>query len=246
MHRFFTPFDAPADQPAILTGDQARQIARVLRLRAGERITLFDGSGRERSVRLEQVSANRVVAHVETEQRPTVEARLQLTLMQAVLKGEAMDLALQRATEAGVAALRPIMAERSVPRAADDAKLGRWQRIAQEAAEQSGRVVVPTIYPAMSLSQALADIADTPLLALWEEERTVSLAAALTTLPSPLTRLALLIGPEGGLTATEIGQASAAGGRVASLGPRILRAGTAGLIAIAAILFAAGELGDPA
>jgi 16S rRNA (uracil1498-N3)-methyltransferase len=152
---------------------------------------------------------------------------------------------IQKAVEVGVAAVVPVVTERCITRAVDDNRLARWRRVAQQAAEQSGRTIMPPVAVVSSLPNALAALGDTPAIVLWEGERETGLAEVLRSLPSPLAALALVVGPEGGLTAAEVERAVAAGARVASLGPRVLRADTAGLVAAAAVLFAAGDLGGP-
>jgi 16S rRNA (uracil1498-N3)-methyltransferase len=244
MHRFFVPAEALAGRPVVaLRGEVAHQIARVLRLRTGERIVVFDGGGREWVVRLAEVTPTEAAGEIETERANTAEPRLRLTLFQAVLKGDQMDFVLQKGTEVGVAAFAPVVTERTIAQGADDRKLARWQRIVQEAAEQSGRAVLPPVTPPLSLDDACRRLALGSALTLWEEERATGLGEALGRLPRPLPPLALLVGPEGGLTAREVDQAVAAGAVSVSLGPRILRAETAGLIAASALFYAAGDLG---
>jgi 16S rRNA (uracil1498-N3)-methyltransferase len=246
VHRFFVAADALAERPAIaLRGEVAHQIARVLRLRPGERIVVFDGSGREWIVRLTDVAPAAAAGEVEAERANSAEPRLRLTLYQAVLKGDNMDYVLQKGTEVGVAAFAPVVTERTIARSVDDRKLARWRRIVQEAAEQSGRAILPPVAPPLPLADACRRFATGPALALWEEERTIGLGEALGRLPRPWSSLALLVGPEGGLAAGEVEQARAAGALSVSLGPRVMRAETAGLVAAAAVLYAAGDLGGP-
>jgi 16S rRNA (uracil1498-N3)-methyltransferase len=244
MHRFFVAPATLASAPAVaLTGEIARQIARVLRLRPGERVVLFDGSGREWLVRLTAVTPDTATGAIERERAGDAEPRLRLTLYQAALKGDHMDYVLQKGTEVGIAAFVPLLTERTIARAVDERKLTRWRRIVREAAEQSGRTIVPPVAPAVPLAAAGERLAGTPALLLWEAERATGLGAALTGLPRPLPPLALIVGPEGGLSEREVAGAVAAGAHTVGLGPRILRAETAGLVAASALLFAAGDLG---
>lgn len=246
MHRFLVAPAVVAGGPTIsLDGSVAHQIARVLRLRPGEQIGLFDGSGREWRVTLTAVAPAAVQGTVTAVATATTEPRLRLTLIQALLKGDGVGEVIQKAVEVGVAAIVPVVTERCVTRSADANRLARWRRIAQEAAEQSGRAIVPPVAEPAPLADTLAALGSTPTIILWEGERATDLAAALRSLPAPLTALALVVGPEGGLAASEVERAVAAGARVAGLGPRLLRADTAGLVAAAAVLFAAGDLGGP-
>ncbi|MCC6628615.1 MAG: 16S rRNA (uracil(1498)-N(3))-methyltransferase [Chloroflexi bacterium] len=246
MHRFFVPTALLVNQPTVtLRGPIAHQMARVLRLRPGEPVGLFDGSGHEWQVTLTAVAPAAVQGTIVAITSSTAESRLRLTLVQALLKGDATSTVIQKAVEVGVAAIVPVVTERCITRAVEDHRLARWRRIAQEAAEQSGRALVPPVTASAALPDALAALEATPTIVLWEGERAAGLAAALRSLPAPLTALALVVGPEGGLTAGEVERAAAAGAIVASLGPRVLRADTAGLVAAAAVLFAAGDLGGP-
>lgn len=243
MHRFFVPPETLGGLAAGLLSDEiAHQIARVLRLQAGERIVLLDGSGDELVVRLTAVAPSRIEGEVEERRPGRGEPRLRLTLYQASLKGDHMDYVLQKGTELGVSAFVPLITDRTIARTVDERKLGRWRRIVREAAEQSGRATLPAVREAVTLSTLAKRPPETPALVLWEEEQATGLGEALRTLP-PLSGLALVVGPEGGLDPAEIARLTAAGARAVTLGPRVLRADTAGLAAAAAILYAAGDLG---
>jgi 16S rRNA (uracil1498-N3)-methyltransferase len=245
MHRFFVAPEALAGTTVALVDEVAHQIARVLRLRPDERIVLLDGTGNECIVRLTAVTPSRVEGEVELRRPGSGEPRLRLTLYQAPLKGDHMDYVLQKGTEVGIAAFVPVLTERTVARAVDERRLARWRRIVREAAEQARRAVLPVVHPLMPLEAACKDLAALPTLILWEEEQARGLAEAVRTLPRPLATLALLVGPEGGLSPAEVARARAAGATPITLGPRMLRAETAGLVAAAALLYEAGDLGGP-
>jgi 16S rRNA (uracil1498-N3)-methyltransferase len=246
MHRFLVPPEALAGAAAVeLTGAPAHQIARVLRLRAGETVVLFDGGGDEWRVRLTGVAPARVTGEVVERGPGGGEPRLRLTLYQALLKGDGMETVVRKGVEVGLAAIVPVVTARCVAREAPPARLTRWRRIAGEAAEQAGRALVPPVHPPVPLAALLADPTRPPLLVAWEGERGLGLAAALRRLSSPVPALGLLIGPEGGLTGEEAAGAAVAGATTVSLGPRVLRAETAGLVAASAVLFALGDLGGP-
>jgi 16S rRNA (uracil1498-N3)-methyltransferase len=246
MHRFFVPPDTlTGPPPVVLPAALAHQIARVLRLAPGDQIVLLDGGGDEWLVRLTAVAPARVEGVVERRQPGAGEPRLRLTLYQALLKGDHLDYVLQKGTEVGLAAIVPVLTERTIARTSDERKLTRWRRIVQEAAEQAGRAVRLSVCPALSWAAACQELRGHPALVLWEGEREVGLGAALAGLPNPLTALALLVGPEGGLSESEVALARAAGLVAVTLGPRVLRAETAGLVAASALLYASGDLGGP-
>ena len=158
MHRFFVSPEAFATHPVILTGDQAYQIRRVLRLRLGERVTLLDGQGYAYEAVL--LALDVADAKFQVVRRSTIEGepRTQITLYQAVLKGDNFAWALQKGTEVGVARFVPMVCERNVVDDLDavEGKRERWQRIIQEAAEQSGRGRRPELAPAELFRQAVA------------------------------------------------------------------------------------------
>ncbi len=259
MHRFFV---APAvfAQPVItLTGDQAHQVRRVLRMRPGERAILLDGRGRACEASLMAADAEgarfQVLRRWEAEGEPTT----RITLYQAVLKGERFEWVLQKGTEVGVAAFVPLICERSIvdDPAALAAKRGRWERIIQEAAEQSGRGCLPILHPPRSFAQAISGTLAAPgsqaedrhsgdhevRLIFWEGEREARLRDVLSACNLAQSRhIQVFVGPEGGFSTAEIALARSHGIRPASLGPRILRAETAGVVAAALILYAANDI----
>jgi 16S rRNA (uracil1498-N3)-methyltransferase len=175
----------------------------------------------------------------------------------AVLKADRFEFVLQRCTEAGVARFQPFVSERCVAEMPGGQKLGRWERLVREAAEQSGRVAVPPLMPAVALADLPRRADLLPGVVLWEEERSVGLLEALGGSAislgavsrtsgrrgEPRPSLALVIGPEGGLAKPEVERLAAAGMTVASIGPRVLRAETAALAATAAVMYHCGQLG---
>lgn len=247
MHRFFVPPSALAQSPVILTGDVAHQIRRVLRLAPGDRVLLLDGEGVSCEAEVRAVTAKDVRLTVVARDLATGEPAIHITLYQAVLKGEHFAWALQKGTEVGISAFVPVITERSI---IDDmqtveAKRERWRRIIQEAAEQCGRGRVPELLPGQMLSNALKHAAwpDAVRLIPWEGEQALSLGAALAQRNLlEGTRIEVFVGPEGGFTDGEIDWARRHDVQPVSLGPRILRAETAGLVAAVGILYQAGEL----
>lgn len=242
-HRFFIPPDWITPPAVTFQGDTARQIRKVLRMRPGEAVVVLDNSGREWQVALTEVHQELVQGQIISQQRSPGEPTLHLTLYQGTLKAQKFELILQQGTEVGISRFVPTLCQRSV--ASDlqalDKKRERWQRIIKEAAEVNGRGVLPHLEPAMSLEQALRHAYAAPLrIMLWEEAAPeASLRELLAA--NRTTKVALFSGPEGGFTAEEAGLARQLGCQPVKLGPRILRAETAGLAASAAIFY---ELGD--
>lgn len=245
MHRFFVSGqDFTGAETVVLPPETSRQIATVLRLRAGEQIAIFDGSGEELVVTLQQVAARAATGVIAERRKPLVEPKLAITLCQAVLKADRFEFVLQRCTELGVASFQPVIADRCVASMPSGGRLERWERIVRESAEQSGRVTIPPIAPAIALSELAAAPGLHPAILLWEEESGLSLQAALGRhLAVSPNRIVLIIGPEGGIAPAEAELLRSKGVAVAGMGKRILRAETAAVAATVAALYHSGALG---
>jgi len=225
---------------------EAHHLARVLRLRAGAVVEAADGAGRVYTFRLEAVGAREARGVVVGEAAVKRESPCAITLAQAVLKGERMTWLVQKATELGVARIVPLQTARTVARAAGHEGRRRWERVAREAVKQCGRAVVPAIDAPRLFGEALAEaVGHDAVWLLWEGGGTpVAILAREAGRPR---RLWLFVGPEGGFSDDEVARAKAAGAALAGLGPRILRAESAGLAALALCQHRFGDLGaeDP-
>lgn len=248
MHHFFLPPETLAGDEVALPAEVAHQIARVLRLRRGERILLLDDTGWQAEAELVEVTPRAARARIVRRTLVTTEPRLQVVLYQAVLKGERFEMVLEKCTELGVGAFVPVLAARCVVGDVADAasaKGQRWRRIIREAAEQSGRGRLPRLLPAMLFEHAVAR-ASAPAFIPWEKAAgpplRESLRKALRRLPHTVS---LFIGPEGGFTEDEVAIAERHGLQPATLGARILRAETAAIVCVALALYEAGDLGRP-
>jgi 16S rRNA (uracil1498-N3)-methyltransferase len=229
MHRFYVP-DIAAGQ-ARPRPAQLHQLRHVLRLRDGDELAVFDGKGQEWIARMRGDTAELVRA---VEQSAEPETRL--TLFQAVIKPARFELVLQKGTELGIVRFVPFLAERSV---SSGERLARWQSIVVEAAEQSGRRLVPAIAPVLPFEEALAEAATAGVPYMpWEGAGHPNLSAV----HKPGRQLALIVGPEGGFTESEVEQARARGAVTVTLGRRILRSETAAIVAAALLLHLNGEL----
>jgi 16S rRNA (uracil1498-N3)-methyltransferase len=244
-HRFVVSPDAVQRGQVRFPAAIARQMRRVLRLSPGDRVAAFDGTGAEYTVVLVSLRDEGALGDIQAEKVRHSEPELRITLCQALLPRDKFELVLQKATEVGVAGFVPLVTERSlVPTSAlDSGRLERWRRIIQEAAEQAGRSQVPTLAAPSSLTEA-ARSQPGPALLAWECETALSIRRALAGLGERLRggRLTLFIGPEGGFSEAEAAAAREAGVSVVSLGPRTLRAETAGPVLAALALYEAGDL----
>jgi 16S rRNA (uracil1498-N3)-methyltransferase len=208
-------------------GDEAHHLARVVRVRVGDVIGVFDGRGREWRACVAEVTKQSVVVILDGEVPAVVEPALQVTLAIGVLKGDQMDSVVRDATVMGVSAIVPLATDHvTVPARAwrDDGAAARWHRVAVAAAKQCQRAVVPTISAVVPFVEMWAAPRAEVVLACVEPGATgITAGAAWQTLQRPASVL-LLVGPEGGWSADEVAQIAAHGGHAVSLGPRTLRA----------------------
>lgn len=218
---------------------QARQITQVLRLRPGDTVAVLDGTGREIVAALATATPRQARARILREVPRVGAPALSVTLAQVIPRGSAMDVIVGKATELGVSRIVPLEAERSVRRAT--ARGPRWRRIAQEAAEQCGRLDLPELAPIASLGAYLRGQPEgVPLVACDLNEGSRPLVSVCQDLRGAAA-LTLLVGGEGGLSPGEIERLRSPGVHLASLGPRLLRAETA---ALAALVVVQALLGD--
>lgn len=235
----------------VLSPHDAAHAARVLRLSEGDRVILCDGRGHEYEAILERVSPRQTTARIHSYRVSTAEPSVFVTLMQGIAKGGKMDLIIQKAVEVGVSRIIPVITERAVVRldeAKAEARIERWQRIAYEAAKQAGRAIVPTVEPVVSWLNVWTRDDLGFVIVPWEGEREHGLLKTVQQLipgaaPDEKPAATIVIGPEGGLTSDEIALARKHGAHAVTLGPRILRTETAGLVAAALVLGALGDLG---
>jgi 16S rRNA (uracil1498-N3)-methyltransferase len=240
LHRFFLPPGAVHGTSVTFPAAPSRQIERILRLKAGDRVVALDGSGIEHVVVLEAVGRT-TAGVIEVTRRNEAEPTTRLTLYQGLLKGTKLELVLQKCTELGVSRFVPIVTTRAVPAGPRNARLERFEAIVREAAEQSGRGRIPEIGTTLSLPEAIeAACAAGPALFCWENGSDVRLQDAVS---SPERRpVGLFVGPEGGFTVEEAEVARRCGANIVTLGRRILRAETAAIVASALCLATYGEL----
>ena len=246
MRRFFIDEKAIEGDKAIISGNLFCHMTRVLRLKIGTRVILSDGIGRRHAGIIEAVGKeNMTVRLEESSAEPVRPVRPLFTLYQGFPKGSKMEFILQKSTELGADALVPFVSGRSVARLPKDReaeRLERWRKIIREAARQSDRTTIPRLSPVMGLSEALATADQTVKLLLWEEEKANRLKSVLGSQPFPES-VAVMVGPEGGLSAEEAAAATAAGFVPVSLGTRILRTETAGIALLAILQFYWGDMG---
>jgi 16S rRNA (uracil1498-N3)-methyltransferase len=244
MRRFFVAPETLHSDSIALTGETLHHLAVVLRQGRGDEILLLDGRGTACRVRIDSLARNGGQATV-LERRQETETALPVHLLQALPKGDKMDLILQKGTELGIGCFSPLRTDRSVPQLTESRetqRLQRWQKIVREAARQSCRSLLPEVHPLRSLDEALARSKEDLRLMLWEEG-SLPLAEGLPS--EPPRSVALLVGPEGGFTAKEADSARQAGFVPVRLGPRIMRSETAGFAVAAILQYCYGDLSRP-
>jgi 16S rRNA (uracil1498-N3)-methyltransferase len=246
MHRFFVAASWLEKDKVIITGPLVHRLRNVLRLKAGDHVILLDNSGWEHEVELTNVSTQRIEGQVVHKTLAIGEPRTKITLHQALLKLNKFEWVLRKGTELGLVGFVPMISQRCMIGSLDDiskTKVERWWRILMEAAEQSRRGRMPTLRAATVFFSACEEAARGGLTLIpWEEEKEQSLSSILRAAKQPPFSINLFIGPEGGFTPQEVAQAQRYGAVPITLGPRILRAETAGLVATTAILYELGDL----
>lgn len=231
IRRFFAPAKNFSSAGILLGPDETRHLRDVLRLRAGDEVSVFDGDGREFLCRVGQINKKNVELKISEETTPpSPESDLDLTLAAAILKGEKFDLVIQKAVELGVTRFVPLQTIRCDVRLKDfEKRMARWSRIALEATKQSGRARLIQILEPSTLDTLIGNSAEENIVLFSERS-----GEAISTLKMD-KKITALIGPEGGWDDSELEAAKSSGVKIVTLGGRILRAETAA-ISIASIL----------
>ncbi|MBQ7112952.1 MAG: 16S rRNA (uracil(1498)-N(3))-methyltransferase [Clostridia bacterium] len=238
MHRFFIDPHAVCGNEAVLTGEDVQHIAKVLRLRAGDEVTLCDGAKTEYTARIDSVEKERITLRVLETAASKTESSAEITLYQGLPKAGKLETIIQKCVELGIGKVIPFDAERSVVKLSEKdfaKKQSRYQRVAYEAAKQSRRGIIPEVGGLVKLAKEDFSGFDLILLA-YEEERGTTLKKALRA-KMDAKRIALIVGPEGGFAPEEADMLIQRGAVSVSLGPRILRTETAGMAMLAMTVY---------
>ncbi len=240
MHHFFVEQKQIRENEIRIEGSDVNHIRNVLRIRPGEQISVSSGSARYRCevVRLEEDS---VTAKILWKQEKDTELSCRISLFQGLPKGDKMELIVQKAVELGAFEIIPMATKRSVVRLDEkraDSKQKRWSAIAESAAEQSMRTIVPEVRPLMSFAEAVSYAAGfTQKFIPYERAEDMDETKAAFSAIRPGDTVAVFIGPEGGFDEEEIALAKSAGVRPLTLGRRILRTETAGMTVLSILMF---------
>lgn len=258
---FYVPPSSVEARQIVISGEEARHISKALRHKKGDQITVVDGQGGEYECTIAAISDGAVTANIFNRRRKSHETIKQVSLAQAVPKGQRMDFVIEKGTEIGLHAIIPLITENSVVRPADDkpgfnlppldddsggSKAARWQRIAIAAMKQSLRSVLPAIAEPTDFAKLSESFVNYDLLLMADEaEKKINLVDVFAGLPEnrDIRKVLCLVGPEGGFSANEKGIIAEARGHIISLGARRLRSETAGLVLSTVVLDRLGELG---
>ncbi len=238
--RIFVPLeDIEKKQGIKLNADKSHYLTSVLRCKKGDAISVIDGKGKAYEAAIADISKENVFIDVINEIQLDTESSLNLILCQGILKGEKMDLIIQKATELGVKEIIPLITERCIVK--ETRKVKRWQKIAEESAEQCGRTVIPTIHEPVEFRLLFTVHCSQQMngFIFWEEGG-LSLKDAISKLaihPSAYSPIYLFVGPEGGFTAEEVDLSEEHGLIKTTLGKRVLRAETAAIASVALVQF---------
>lgn len=249
MHRIRVAAGAPEGATITLAASEAHYVARVLRLRAGDLIAVFDGSGQEWHVQLTQVAPTVIQGQVVALEADTCRSVSSVILGQGFPKRGKMDLIVEKCSELGLDTLVPLYTARTVVRGVPERearRVERWSRVAEAAARQCGRRTLLDIQPPQSLQDFCVAYGTAPAkIVCWEEERTSGARQVIESLGGEGPYV-VIVGPEGGLTADEVALARGYGFAPMSLGPRILRTETAAIAVTALLRYRLRDLEPPA
>ena len=238
MPRFFV--NSVQSDTLLISGQDATHIQKSLRMQVGEPLTVCDGHGTDCACVIKEFSPDGVLLEIQSRAPSKSEPSCAVTLYQGLPKADKMEWIIQKAVEIGVTRIVPVEMARSVAVINEKStkKAARWQKIADEAAGQSGRSILPTVEPPITFGEAAARLAAENTVVCYE----CGGAPFTSLLEQGTAQLSLVIGPEGGIDQKEIDRLVAGGARLATLGPRILRCETAPLAALAVIMAATGNM----
>lgn len=246
MPKFFVDRSNISSDKIIITGEDVIHIKKVLRLRCGDNIIVSDGNCVDHFSKVESIESDKVVAGIINSEKNCSEPPIDVTLYQGIPKSDKMDFIIQKSVELGVCRIVPVITDRTIVRidGKKDSvnKVSRWQRIALEAAKQCNRGIVPTIEQPVSFKQALEDLGSFDLTLMpYEKENSIKMKEYLRR--DLYRKISIFIGPEGGFTEKEVETAVQAGAASVTLGPRILRTETAGMMVLSILMYTLGDVG---
>ncbi|MCC8169761.1 MAG: 16S rRNA (uracil(1498)-N(3))-methyltransferase [Oscillospiraceae bacterium] len=248
MPKFFTARENISDTQIVIDNEDVNHISRVLRMNIGDEITVCDGRGFDYKVKITEIEDKKIICEITEKHKSDTEPNIEVTLFQGLPKASKMDYIIQKPTELGITRFVPCKLLRCVTKLenqkAEMKKTERWQKIAEAAAKQSGRGIVPKIVPPMTLEQVIEEMRGYDIcFAPYECEEKKNLRSVLRS-KSEIKRAAYIIGPEGGFAPSEIDKITSAGIDTVTLGKRILRTETAGEAVLSMIMYEIGDINE--
>ncbi len=240
MIKLFLPPEELTTKQITITGEQARYLSLVHRIKPGEQLIIFDGLGNRYTCKILQSRKKEVIAEQMKKEPYSAESPIAITLAQGIAKGDKMDLIIQKSTELGIKKIIPLITKRTQIRHTD--KTDRWRKIALSASQQSGRGKIPDVTEPVSFKEFFEKQETDRGIILSEEEKERNLKKILNDFQGAI-EITLLVGPEGGFSKSEVITASENGFATISLGPRILRTETAPITALSIIQYELGDMG---
>lgn len=246
MPRFFTARENISDTQLIIDNEDVNHISRVLRLGEGDEITVCDGRGFDYRAVIHSIEPKKIICSIAEKTKSVTEPNIEVTLFQGLPKASKMDYIIQKTTELGIAKIVPCAMSRCVVKLenqkAEAKKVDRWQKVAEAAAKQSGRGVIPEIAMPVSIDTAIEELKKCDIcFAPYECEDETNLHEVLTSVKD-VKKVGFIIGPEGGFDLSEIEKIKAAGIKTVTLGRRILRTETAGEAVLAMLMYEIGDI----
>jgi 16S rRNA (uracil1498-N3)-methyltransferase len=246
MQRYFVEPNAIGSDLVTITGDDVKHIVRVMRMEAGDEVIVCDGRGQAYRVELTDLGDKAVIGRIVEPLHDEVESKVKITLAQGLPKGDKMELIVQKGTEVGISAFIPLDMKRCIVQydhKKEAKRRERWEKIAKEAAEQAHRTIIPEVTEGKTFKQWMLTLNEYDLVIVpYEAEKAKGIREVLGSHPN-VENICVLIGPEGGIASEEIDTALAAGAIPVTLGPRIMRTETAGLVAATCVLYHYDQMG---
>lgn len=247
MHKFFVNKDNIIDNSVVISGDDVKHIYKVLRLQLGDKVNINNCEGEEFLGQIEEINKKQVVVKCIKKLSLNNESNVEIYLFQGLPKSSKMDLIVQKATELGVKEITPVITERVVVKneLGEFKKVDRWSRIALEACKQSKRSLIPKINTPMEFNTLIEFVKQMDLIIVpYENAEDYGIKKVTNNInKSNIKKLAVIIGPEGGFEQCEIETLKELGAHIVTLGPRILRTETAGLVCVSLLMYELGDLG---
>lgn len=246
MHKFFVSQSNIKDEYIFITGDDVQHISKVLRIRIGEKVQISDGRGKEYICAITEISKKEVICIINETFQNTTEALVEVTLFQGIPKSQKMDLIVQKCVEIGVVRIQPVITDRVIVRLDDrdiTSKIERYNRIAEEAAKQSNRGIIPEVLGPISFNEAIELLRQMDLAIVPYENEKQSGFKDILKSKAAIKKIGIFIGPEGGFEGDEVQICIENNIIPVTLGPRILRTETAGFVAATIALYELGDMG---